>query len=224
MQLGLDARISVHPPVGRPAVKGTSPTTRPPSPPSCRSRQAPDQPPCCSSRVPSGVRPSPRSGGRPAAGRSHQQRPNLKPGNGSNFLRPRPLNLRAHNPKVAGSNPAPATHERPAQAGLSPSRGVGARRLVVPMWFQFLVVSPVRGTLRQIAIPCVDARSSRYGHASNARLIASKQSPFAGRKPVPWRAFESTQPETCRYFFPSGLSTTWLRWTLMTPSARRSSL
>ena len=33
---------------------------------------------------------------------------------------------RAHNPKVAGSNPAPATHERPAQAGLSFSlvRGV----------------------------------------------------------------------------------------------------
>src|SRR4051794_7897715 len=25
---------------------------------------------------------------------------------------------RAHNPKVAGSNPAPATHERPANAGL----------------------------------------------------------------------------------------------------------
>src|SRR3954451_6225357 len=44
---------------------------------------------------------------------------------------------RAHNPKVAGSNPAPATPKGPALRGLSCFRGRFGPPLVVPIWFQF---------------------------------------------------------------------------------------
>ncbi len=44
-------------------------------------------------------------------------------------LRRRSPGLRAHNPKVAGSNPAPATQERPANGGLPLSRDQNVPRL-----------------------------------------------------------------------------------------------
>ena len=44
---------------------------------------------------------------------------------------------RAHNPKVAGSNPAPATHERPANRGPFVVKGPARKGAVVPIGFHF---------------------------------------------------------------------------------------
>src|SRR5205823_6183220 len=44
---------------------------------------------------------------------------------------------RAHNPKVAGSNPAPAIRKSPAQAGFFRGRGRTAEAVCVPILFQF---------------------------------------------------------------------------------------
>src|SRR4051794_9977000 len=52
---------------------------------------------------------------------------------------------RAHNPKVAGSNPAPATAEAPSRQGAFVFLGRRRGDAVVPMWFQFGGGKPCAG-------------------------------------------------------------------------------
>ena len=105
---------------------------------------------------------------------------------------------RAHNPKVAGSNPAPAMARRPRSGGAFVLKARWARRAVVPMWFQFAVMSPSTGRCAKLLIPCVETRSSRHDRAPNGRLIAVKHQPQGCCVRLVNGNCASTQTETCR--------------------------
>jgi hypothetical protein len=103
----------------------------------------------------------------------------------------------AHNPKVAGSNPAPAMLRSPAQAGFFRGRMGGSRYSIVPMSFQFVLELATLGRLcdgRRVH-PAATRRAGRWLGAAHMRKSADTAVP-PDHHSLPWHTRRCTVSPT----------------------------